>query len=100
MGEEQFRLELLEQMSEKIGAHHGRSERSETAKANAERLVVEEMARRGWDATELEQRRKADAEKIKIARRLRAETTVTWGWIAGRLPMGTPGYTAAGLCMT
>ena len=81
-------------MSEKIGAHHGGGERSETAKVKAERLVTEEMARRGRDATELEQRRKADAEKIKIARRLRVETTMTWAWITGRLAMGTSGYTA------
>jgi len=42
----------------------------------------------------LEQRRKADAEKIKIARRLRAGTTMTWNWIAEHLTMGTPGNTA------
>jgi REP element-mobilizing transposase RayT len=93
-GEEQFRMELLEQMSGKIGAHHGGGERIETAKAQAERIVAEEMARRRWSAAELEQRRKADAEKIKIARRLRDETTMTWAWIAERLAMGTSGYTA------
>ena len=43
---------------------------------------------------ELEQRRKADAEKIKFTRRLRAETTMTWACIAKRLAMGTSGYTA------
>ena len=35
--------------------------------------MAEELARRRWNGVELEQRRKADAEKIKIARRLRAE---------------------------
>ena len=93
-GEDQFRMELLEQMSGKMGAHHGGSERIETAEAQAQRIVAEEMVRRGWSAAELEQRRKADAEKIKIARRVRAETTMTWGWIAEHLAMGTPGYTA------
>lgn len=34
--------------------------------------------------------RKADAEIIKIARQLRAETKMTCGWIAGHLPMGYP----------
>jgi hypothetical protein len=66
----------------------------ETAEVKAQRIVAEEMARRGWKTGELEQRRKADAGKIKIARRLRAETTMTWGWIAERLAMGTAGYTA------
>ena len=56
--------------------------------------MAEELARRRWNGVELEQRRKADAEKIKIARRLRAETTMTWAWIAERLAMGTSGYTA------
>ena len=59
-----------------------------------QRIVGEEMARRGWGQAELEQRRKADAEKIKITRGLRAETTMTWGWITERLAMGTSGYTA------
>jgi hypothetical protein len=57
---------------------------------NSRRIVREEIARRGWSAAELEQRRKADAEKIKISPR----TTMTWAWIAERLAMGTSGYTA------
>jgi hypothetical protein len=52
------------------------------------------VPRRGWSAGELERRRKADGEKLKIARRLRAETTMTGGWIAERLAMGTLGYLA------
>jgi len=73
----------------KLGTHHGGSERIESAEAKAQRIVEEEMARRGWSEAELERRRKADAEKIKITRRLRAETTMTWGWIDERLAMGT-----------
>ena len=42
--------------------------------------------------SELEARRKADPEKLKIAARLRAETTVTLKWIAHHLNMGAPGY--------
>jgi hypothetical protein len=57
-------------------------------------MAEEEMARHGWSEAELEQRRKADVEKIEIAQRLRAETTMTWGWTAERLAMGTSGYTA------
>ncbi|MBI3849864.1 MAG: transposase [Verrucomicrobia bacterium] len=100
LGEERFRKELLEQMGERMGAHHGGAERNETARAKAERIVVEEMARRKWNRAELEARRKADAEKIMIARRLRTETTMTWAWIGERLAMGTAGYTAACLCET
>lgn len=85
-------MELLEQMGEKIRAHHGSGERIETAKAKAERILAEEMERRRWSAADLERRRKAAGEKIKIARRLRAETTMTWAWIAERLVMVTSGH--------
>jgi hypothetical protein len=37
----------------------------------------------------LEQHPKGDRRKVKIARRLRQETTMTLKWIADRLKMGT-----------
>jgi hypothetical protein len=40
----------------------------------------------------LEQLRKADPEKLKIAERLRAQTSVSLKWIALRLNMGAPSY--------
>jgi hypothetical protein len=36
----------------------------------------------------LERRRKGDAQKLQMARRLRKETTMTWNWIADQLHMG------------
>ena len=93
-GGEPFRTELLAQMSEKIGRHHGGSERLESAEVKAQRLLAAELARRGWNAAYLEDRRKGDDEKIKIARRLRSETTMTWDWIAEQLVMGTAGHAA------
>jgi hypothetical protein len=42
----------------------------------------------------LEQRRKGDLEKVRIARRLRLETTMTLNWIAKRLKMGADGHVA------
>jgi hypothetical protein len=39
----------------------------------------------------LEGRRKGDAKKVKVARRLRQETTMTLSWIAERLKMGRAG---------
>ena len=95
LGEKQFRAELLEQMSGKLGSHHGGSERQETAEAKADRILAEELRRRGWNDEALKQRRKQDAEKIQMARRLRAETTMPWGWIAAHLEMGTAGYAAS-----
>ena len=37
-------------------------------------------------------RPKGDEAKLALAARLRAETTLTVGWIAERLCMGTRGY--------
>lgn len=93
-GEESFRTELLEQMQGLMSAKHGGDEREETAVARAERLLNEELKRRGWDETELARRRKSDGKKLEIAQRLRSETTMTWAWIASHLQMGTAGYAA------
>ncbi|HLX68457.1 MAG TPA: transposase, partial [Verrucomicrobiae bacterium] len=49
----------------------------------------EEMKRLGWSEADLELTRKGDRRKVKIARRLRQETTMTLKWIAERLKMGT-----------
>jgi hypothetical protein len=49
----------------------------------------------GWTASlDLAQRRKGDAQKLRIARRLRQETTMTLNWIAKRLNMGAAGALA------
>jgi putative transposase len=92
LGEETFRQELLARMSERMGAEHYREERAETEVAQAERIIAEEFKRRGWKAAELRARPKGEAEKVALAARLRAETMMTVGWIAGRLGMGTRGY--------
>jgi hypothetical protein len=94
MGDEEFRQELLEQMEPKFGRHHGGPERQETAVSRAERLLAGELKRRGWTTDQLAGRRKGDREKVKIARRLRKETTMTLDWIAQRLNMGAAGYAA------
>jgi hypothetical protein len=41
-----------------------------------------------WREQELVHRLKADPGKVKMARRLRQETTTTLAWITGRLRMG------------
>jgi putative transposase len=95
LGSEEFRRELLEQMEGKLGQHHGGMERQETAEERARRLVAEELRRRGWDAGELQRRKKGDQAKAEIAKRLRRETTMTWDWIARGLVMGASGYAAS-----
>ena len=91
LGEETFREELLTQMSERMGAEHYGEERAETAEAQAELIIAEELERGRWQEADLT-RTKADPVKIALAARLRAETTMTVGWIAERLAMGTRGY--------
>ena len=50
------------------------------------------MKRRKWTEADLKQRAKGDAGKVKIARRLRAETVMTVAWIAERLSLGCRNY--------
>lgn len=50
--------------------------------------VREELAKLGWKEADLTQRRKGDPGKVRIARQLRQETTMTLAWIAQRLQMG------------
>lgn len=97
LGEEEFRQGLLQRMEGMMGKHHGGLERQETEAARAERLLAKELKRRGWAAEQLGARRKGDWEKVKLAKRLRGETTMTLDWIAARLHMGSAGYAA--LCL-
>jgi putative transposase len=92
LGPKSFRQELLEQMKEQLGPEHYGEERQETAEAQAEDVVAEELKRRRWGEQELERRAKGDAGKVAMAVRLRAETVATVKWIAERLRMGAPGY--------
>ena len=48
-----------------------------------------------WHGSEdLAKQKKGDRRKVRIAARLRRETTMSWNWIATRLAMGTSGYAA------
>ena len=93
-GDQAFRQELLGQMSERMGAEHYGAERAESAEAKAERIVVQELKGLKWSASDLEEQRKGDERKLRIARRLREETTMTLAWIAERLRMGTKTHLA------
>jgi REP element-mobilizing transposase RayT len=92
LGEATFRKELLGQMTERLGAEHFGEERLESDVEKAERILSEELKRRGWKETDLPKRAKGDPGKVKMAARLRGETLVTVKWIAERLGMGTASY--------
>jgi hypothetical protein len=88
-GAEALKEELLAYASERVGAQHYGAERQESGEAKAERLVEEELRKLIWTKTDLTQRRKSDPVKVRLARRLRKETTMTLAWIARRLEMGS-----------
>jgi REP element-mobilizing transposase RayT len=88
LGDEAFRKELLAQMTEPAGDSHYGEELRESAEAKAQRIVAEELKRVAWGEDDLLKHRKGHRRKVKIARRLRQETTMTLKWIANRLKMG------------
>ena len=51
-------------------------------------ILSEEFKRRGWDEHEVSHRRKGNPQNVQIARRLRAQTTLTLAWIARAPNMG------------
>jgi len=89
LGGKAFRQELLKQMKEQMGEHHYGEERAQTEAEQAEGIVRESLQRLGWKEADLAARAKGDREKLKLAVRLRTETSVTVKWIAQRLCMGT-----------
>jgi hypothetical protein len=91
-GGEEFRRELLAAAAELAGDHHYGGERFASSEERAKRLVAQELKRLGWDGQELTRRRKGDKHKVQLARRLRAETTMSLAWIAEQLRMGSWSY--------
>src|SRR5207253_1948757 len=88
----QFRKELLTRMNDRRGEWHYGEELQESAESKAEDLIRVELKRKRWKEADLRERRKGDLFKVQIAKRLRAETTVTMKWIAQRLNMGSRGH--------
>jgi putative transposase len=88
-GSQEFRQQMLAKMEGRLGEHHSGVLRRETAEAKAERLIAEELRRRGWNQAELLARRKSDPGKLAIGARVRQETTLSIKAIAARLHLGT-----------
>jgi len=82
---------------EKAKPTHYGVERHEAAEEKGRRMIREELRTSGWESAELGRRLKGDREKVRIARRLRTETTVSLKGIATCLLMGTwpIGFTTA-----
>jgi REP element-mobilizing transposase RayT len=89
LGSMDYKQQMLEQMEGKLGEHHSGELRQEMAEAKAGRIMVEELARLGWTAAELAERRKSDPDKLAIAARLRRETTLSLRAISARVLLGS-----------
>ena len=76
-------------MSEGRGAHHDGEELQEGEEEKAERLIREGLGCRRWSEDDLAATPKTDRRKARMPVRRRRETTMTLGWIAGRLQMGS-----------
>ena len=87
VGSEEFRRELLTQMS--AGPEHFGPEIRQSGEQKAQRRIAEELKRLRWTSADLVERAKGDVEKIRVAKILRQETTMTLAWIAQALQMGT-----------
>jgi REP element-mobilizing transposase RayT len=92
LGSETFRQELLAAATQRVGPSQYGSERHETEQQKAERIVAGELAAWGWTEWELEARSKGHPQKVKLASRLRMETTLSLKEIAARLHMGSWTY--------
>ena len=90
LGSPDFREQLLERASGKLGDNHTGAIRFEAAQVRADRILQEELSRLGWAESELKARRKSDPDKLAIATRLRKETTLTLKSIAARVHLGSP----------
>jgi len=92
LGSEAFREELLAAAAGHLRATHYGAERREAQEAKAHRLLREEMGRLGWNKGALRGASKGDERKVRLAARLRKETTMSLKWIAEQLEMGSWTY--------
>ena len=67
LGSEPFRQEMLERMDGKLGESHSGELHRETAEQRANRILAEELCRRGWTESDLAARRRSDPGKLAIA---------------------------------
>ena len=75
-----------------LGTYTSRFNRQHKLFGHLELIIAEELKRRRWQEADLKTRPKGDSAKVALAPRLRAQTTITAGWIAERLAMRTRGY--------
>jgi putative transposase len=88
LGGEAFLRRLLDKLEGRLNENHRALERTEALEEKVERIVEAGLREIGWSEKNLEATRKCAPEKVRIARRLRDETTVSLKQVAERLRMG------------
>jgi ATP-dependent protease ClpP protease subunit len=66
----------------------GATSRCSSVEQQAETMLSQMLQALSWTEQELSERRKGDKEKVRMASKLRSQTTVSWKWIAEKLRMG------------
>lgn len=88
--------DFLQRLSEKLGRrgqpHELASQRGETDREWAEKIIREALRELHWTEEDLVRQSKAHPDKVSLARRLRRETPMTRQWIADRLHIGSASY--------
>jgi REP element-mobilizing transposase RayT len=89
IGTSEFKKGLLERLHGHLGPNHSGEMQQEANDVRAEAIIAKELRRLAWKEVELSKRRRSDPDKMRLAAKLRQETTLTIGQIAQKLRMGT-----------
>lgn len=89
LGGERFLNRLLDRLEGQVTENHRALERVESDEVKAERIIEASLQEMGWTENDLRERKKCVPEKVRLAQRLRAETTLSLKRVAQRLNMGT-----------
>ena len=82
----------MAQVSRQIGPNHFGKERRESAEQRAERIIAEVLRKLGLKRGQMELLPATRQVKVRLARRLRRETTMSLKWIAEQLGIGSWKY--------
>jgi hypothetical protein len=83
---------MLDRIDGTGGKNQTRRDQDENMECRAKRLISEGLRNVRWDAERLRTERKGRPVKVRLARKLRREKTMTLQWIAESLCMGSWNY--------
>lgn len=89
VGAEDFLSRLTERFTLETREHHSAQIRQENERERAQRLISERLAAVGWDRARLRKECKGHPIKVRIAREIRNQSTMSMKWIASELSIGS-----------